>query len=538
MLSANSVDEADSGSPELSFTVTLVGEVDAPVTVDFDTSDGSATEGDDYTAVSTNVTATSAGVVVKVMILPENLAEMNETVLGTLSAISSSGRAVTFASSEASGTILNDDFTPIAKDDGVFSVVEDSSLVVLPASGLLVNDTDADDGDGVDNLSVTQIIDDVDHGSLTLNEDGSFTYIPAENYFGVDQFIYELSDGTNASQGTVDLLVEERIDLAVVIEVLQDPIVAGGAAFDVFRVTLSNNGPSDATGIQLNQSSILPADTELTHAVASLGTFNEGAWTLDLAEGASATLTLEMQAGADAVSGVDVLPFAIELITSDQLDTNASNNADSASISVINANDAELAINTATEINLQNGLLTQELQVTNNGAVTVPGFRIYVSNLPEDVSLYNASGKALFEDSAEELPYLLYNIALASGESVLIDVQFFRPSLDLDFSPVFLVEYLPYPDTALDKADSGIPVERFTLLNNGDVLIEIASVPGATYALEYTDSLEDEFIRTTQTITAAANRLQVIDSGPPLTATPPAEAPSRFYRFVQLTTVD
>ena len=37
------------------------------------------------------------------------------------------------------------------------------------------------------------------HGSVVLNPDGTFTYTPAENYFGDDQFIYQVCDDGNPS---------------------------------------------------------------------------------------------------------------------------------------------------------------------------------------------------------------------------------------------------------------------------------------------------------------------------------------------------
>jgi VCBS repeat-containing protein len=42
----------------------------------------------------------------------------------------------------------------------------------------------------------------VQHGSLTLNADGSFTYTPAANYSGADSFVYRASDGTASSPDT------------------------------------------------------------------------------------------------------------------------------------------------------------------------------------------------------------------------------------------------------------------------------------------------------------------------------------------------
>ena len=68
---------------------------------------------------------------------------------------------------------------------------------------MLGNDTDLD-GNGL-----TAILDqDVSHGSLTLNTDGSFSYTPDPGYTGPDSFQYHAFDGTAASNTvTVSFLV-------------------------------------------------------------------------------------------------------------------------------------------------------------------------------------------------------------------------------------------------------------------------------------------------------------------------------------------
>ena len=82
-------------------------------------------------------------------------------------------------------------------------------LNVASTGGVLINDTDADDGDGVANLTSVSVADDVDNGTLVLNEDGSFTYTPNPDYHGDDSFTYLVSDGTNSSQGVANIFVEE-----------------------------------------------------------------------------------------------------------------------------------------------------------------------------------------------------------------------------------------------------------------------------------------------------------------------------------------
>jgi len=84
-------------------------------------------------------------------------------------------------------TPVND--APVALDDS-YSTPEDTLLsVALP--GVLGNDSDVD-GDGLSAV----LVDDVSHGTLSLNGDGSFTYQPQTNYVGGDSFTYRANDGS------------------------------------------------------------------------------------------------------------------------------------------------------------------------------------------------------------------------------------------------------------------------------------------------------------------------------------------------------
>ena len=93
---------------------------------------------------------------------------------------------------------VDDPVDAVADSD---TVAEDGALVV-GAPGVLANDTFADGGASV------VVVDDVDHGSLLLNLDGSYTYIPVARYSGSDRFVYELSDADgDTAQAVVELEV-------------------------------------------------------------------------------------------------------------------------------------------------------------------------------------------------------------------------------------------------------------------------------------------------------------------------------------------
>ncbi|MDQ4091689.1 MAG: carboxypeptidase regulatory-like domain-containing protein [Actinomycetota bacterium] len=91
---------------------------------------------------------------------------------------------------------------PVAGNDAYTHYGTDTALVVA-ASGVLANDTDADN----DPLTAS-LVAGPGRGTVTLNPDGSFTYQPKEDFVGTDSFTYKVNDGTGDSNvGTVILTV-------------------------------------------------------------------------------------------------------------------------------------------------------------------------------------------------------------------------------------------------------------------------------------------------------------------------------------------
>lgn len=89
---------------------------------------------------------------------------------------------------------------PSASDDN-YEISVNSELSVSLESGVLANDSDADG----DSLTVSQV-EDVSHGTLTLNADGTFTYTPNEGFEGTDSFVYQVRDGNGGvSEATASI---------------------------------------------------------------------------------------------------------------------------------------------------------------------------------------------------------------------------------------------------------------------------------------------------------------------------------------------
>jgi VCBS repeat-containing protein len=102
------------------------------------------------------------------------------------------------------------DDTPVASNDS-YATNEDTLLTVNAAPGVLLNDTDADS-----NPLTAVLVSRVQHGTLTLNPDGSFTYTPDANYNGLDSFTYQANDGqADSNVATVSLTVTPVNDAPV-----------------------------------------------------------------------------------------------------------------------------------------------------------------------------------------------------------------------------------------------------------------------------------------------------------------------------------
>lgn len=97
-------------------------------------------------------------------------------------------------------TAVND--APLAEDDA-YTVEEDGVLEVTADVGVLANDTDVEDS------TLTAVVEvDVEHGTLVLEADGSFTYTPDADFSGIDTFTYLASDGDASTEATVTITVE------------------------------------------------------------------------------------------------------------------------------------------------------------------------------------------------------------------------------------------------------------------------------------------------------------------------------------------
>lgn len=167
-------------------------------------------------------------------------------------------------------TVLAVNDAPVAVDDAIRLSEDTSFLATIGVDDLLVNDSD------VENDPITVEISPAaapTHGTLLLNGDGAFEYIPQADYNGTDSFVYEITDGDEPGQGNVTIVIDPVPDAPVA---LNDSYILDEDT--VFSATLGTNdlllNDSDADGDALIVSAITTLPTDGIVTFLADGTFS------------------------------------------------------------------------------------------------------------------------------------------------------------------------------------------------------------------------------------------------------------------------
>jgi uncharacterized repeat protein (TIGR01451 family) len=211
---------------------------------------------------------------------------------------------------------------PVAADD-MYQLPQGGLLIVPTPIGVLANDSDVD----ADMLTAV-LVTDVSSGTLNLDPSGSFIYTPGAGFPGTDTFTYHASDGTDTSnEATVTLTGGSGYDLALT--KTASPTTVGPSGETTFTVTVTNNGPSTTTGIEVTDQ-IPDFETTVTDIQTTQGTFTEASarWVVgDLAAGESATLTITALIHLNVTNTATITAGLND-------DTNPNNNSDTATVIV------------------------------------------------------------------------------------------------------------------------------------------------------------------------------------------------------------
>ncbi|MBB6055796.1 retention module-containing protein [Tolumonas osonensis] len=336
-------------------------------------------------------------------------------------------------------TITPDNDPPVALADN-YSVLEDHTLTVdgNVFDSLLLNDSDIDG----DTLTVnTTPVTDVAHGTLVLNENGTFTYTPDDNYNGTDSFVYEVSDGKGGT---------DTATVTITITPDNDPPV----------LDLDGND-STATGFNYN-----------THYVAgsapiSIGDFNDIVITdPDVSDDiTSATITLTNPQSGDVLA-VGTLPAGIDYSISPDgwivtLTGSASRDAYEQAIAAVTFSNTE---DDLSSINRTIDVVVNDGDVDSNHATTTIDINPYVNvNIVSDMMSDDQTSQVTFTFSEAVTGFTQTDLTVTGGTvSMPVDsgdgihwTATFTPTPGYSGAAEVTVNSLSYADLAGNPGSSG-----------------------------------------------------------------------------------
>jgi RHS repeat-associated protein len=241
VVSSPNVVEGNAGTQQAVFSIKLSQPLSADLVLNYQTVDGSAVAGSDYTAANGTLTipAGQTQATIAVAINGDTDLETDETF--TL-AITPQGGGETF---QAIATIISDDTQnpPVANPDA-YTVASDTTLTVSVLSGILANDTDTEN----DSLTAS-LVDAPSQGVLNLNADGSFSYTPNTGFTGTDTFTYRAFDGTGYSAPATVAIAVNSTGSPSITGNLTVPDSLYPAGIGTSQLTYQNNSSAALAGV-------------------------------------------------------------------------------------------------------------------------------------------------------------------------------------------------------------------------------------------------------------------------------------------------
>ena len=136
------------------------------------------------------------------------------------------------------------DGIPIPQPDQ-YTIDEDTSLLTTDANSVLQNDIDPEESPLTATLVNPPVL-----GQFEFFSNGTFNFIPKENYHGVDSFTYKISDGKQSSEPVkVDLLIRPINDPAIATPDTYNASINQNLNVNILHGLLANDSDPDGPAL-------------------------------------------------------------------------------------------------------------------------------------------------------------------------------------------------------------------------------------------------------------------------------------------------
>lgn len=327
---------------------------------------------------------------------------------------------------------------------------------------------------------------------------------------------------TNYVTGTI----AGRADLQVAFSAVPTGVLSGDLLS--YSLWITNQGPDFAANIQVTNT--LPAGLTLLGVDPAGQPFTQSDSNViillgALADGASAGVQLRVQ---PELTG----SLALEAVVGAPGFENpaGSNRQASATLAVSLPGPGQLsAVLVSPQVfHPQTGLMHQRVRLRNDGTNAVSAARLNIGGLTN--WLYNATG------TNETTPFVTVPETLAPQAEWDLWLQLFSPTREPTGALTLTALEVPVPSPVVPLG-TVVPLDQIDVRPDGTVWLEFPTTLGRRYAVLYGKDIRLIQGAALPFLTAPANRLQWMDSGPPLTApaSPDQRYQSRFYQVLEVT---
>lgn len=313
----------------------------------------------------------------------------------------------------------------------------------------------------------------------------------------------EITTTNNAVAETTTVVRE--VDITLSKSDSGDPTAGSGTGNLVYTVTATNDGPSDATGVQVTDAFVtaLPSGWTLDSAVGNLGTTFQtltGVWTIgDLAAGDSRTLTLTLTVDSTAAAAAVTNTATVTAVTETETDT--TNNSASENTTVVRLVDIQVFKSDNADPVIAGsgtGNLIYSVTVTNNGPSDASGVAVtdaLVTALPSGWSLAGASGTGATSFNNTSGVWTVGDLPNGDSETLTLTITVDNSASPATVTNTAVVSAVTETEstTANNSVDESTTVQRLVDIelvksDNADPLTAGSGTGNLTYTIQATNN--------------------------------------------------